>query len=244
MGEVLRADWFDLADDKRGAQWAWMHGEFLPALQSASGVAWVGHYEIIAHPDRPYIEGAPTRKETTDPSVNTGWQNVVLTAGLSTNTFLGPDNGVDALHTAHADALGAWLNHRCCTFIEEKVVNGPEERAVPYGMGPPPAMQIGSFNADTAEHNDLLARWYRAERFPRIAISRGIIRGRKMLSVTGWAQHGVLWEGTELAADDYSFEPRFVEADRDENWFGPHVLEYVIHAPGSPHAGRRVWPKD
>jgi len=130
-----------------------------------------------------------------------------------------------------------------CVFVKEKVVNGPEERVMPYGAGPPPGMQIGSFNTDTPEHNEMLARWYRAERFPRIAVSRGIIRGRKMLSIAGWAKHGVLWEGVELGPDDYSFESRFIEADRGEDWPGPHVLEYVTHAPGSPHAGRRVWPK-
>lgn len=243
MGEVLRADWFDLADAERDTHRAWLHARFLPTLQSAPGIAWVGHYDIIAHPDRPYIEGAPMKQETTDPDVATGWQNVVLTAGLSTNAFLGPGNAVDALHAAHAGELGAWRNHRSCVFIEEKVVNGPEERAVPYGMGPPPAMQIGSFNTIAKGDDEELARWYRAERFPRIAVSRGIIRGRKMLSVTGWAKHGVLWEGTELAAEDYSFEPRFVEADRNENWPGRHVLEYVSHAPGSPHAGRRLWPE-
>lgn len=243
MGEVIRADWFDLADEDRDAHWAWMHSEFLPALQSAPGVAWVGHYDIIAHPARPYIEGAPAKQETTDPSINTGWQNVVLTAGLTTNTFLGPNNGVGVLHTQHGDALSTRQNHRAAIFIEELVVNGPEERAMPYGMGPPPAMQIGSFNTDTPEDAENLARWYRAERFPRVSVSRGIIRGRKMLSVTGWAKHGVLWEGTELGPDDSSFEPRFIEADRNENWSGPHVLGYVTHSPGSPHAGRRVWPK-
>ena len=41
---------------------------------------------------------------------------------------------------------------------------------------------------------------------------------------------------------EYSFEHRFMEADRGENWHGRHVLEYVTHAPGSPHAGRLVWP--
>lgn len=243
MGEVLRADWFDLADEDRDKHWAWLHDEFLPALKTAQGVTWVGHYDIIPHPDRPYIEGAPTKKETDDPDVATGWQNVVLTAGLSTDTFLGPDNSVDALLGANETALGAWRNHRVCVFVEEKVVNGPEDRAMPYGAGPPPAMQIGSFNADSTAHNEMLARWYRAERFPRISVSRGIIRGRKMLSVIGWAKHGVLWEGVELGPDDYSFEPRFIEADRGEEWSGPHVLDYVTHAPGSPHAGRRVWPK-
>ncbi|MBO21891.1 MAG: hypothetical protein CMM26_05890 [Rhodospirillaceae bacterium] len=243
MNEVLRADWFDLADNKRDSHRVWLHSEFLPALMATQGVTWVGHYDIIPHPDRPYIEGAPTRRETSDPDVPTGWQNVVLTASLSTDVFLGPDNEVNALHSANAAGLGAWCNHRLCVFIEEKRVNGPEERAMPYGVGPPPAMQIGSFNANTTQHNEMLARWYRAERFPRIAVSRGIIRGRKMLSVIGWAKHGVLWEGVELGADDYSFETRFVEADRGEGWAGPHVLDYVTHAPGSPHAGRRAWPK-
>jgi len=243
MGEVLRADWFDLADGERDTHWAWLHGEFLPALKAAQGVAWVGHYDIIPHPDRPYIEGAPTKKETTESNVATGWQNVVLTAAHSTDAFLGPDNGVDALYAASAEGLGAWQNQRMCVFVKEKVVNGPEERVMPYGAGPPPAMQIGSFNTDTPEHNEMLARWYRAERFPRIAVSRGIIRGRKMLSIAGWAKHGVLWEGVELGPDDYPFESRFIEADRGEDWPGPHVLEYVTHAPGSPHAGRRVWPK-
>ncbi len=243
MGEVLRADWFDLSDDERDTHFEWLHGEFLPSLTATQGVAWVGHYDIVAHPDRPYIEGAPTKKETTDPDIATGWQNVVLTAGLSTDTFLGPDNGVDALYTANAAGLAAWRNHRACVSVEEKVVNGPEERVMPYGAGPPSAMQIGSFNADTTAHNEMLARWYRAERFPRIAVSQGIIRGRKLLSVTGWAKHGVLWEGVELGADDYSFESRFIDADRGEEWPGPHVLDYVTHAPGSPHAGRRVWPK-
>ncbi len=214
MSEVLRADWFDLSDDDREAHLTWLHGVFLPALQAASGISWVGHYEIIAHPDRPYIPGAPSRRETTDPSVPIGWQNVLLTAGTSTDAFLGPANGVDALHADNAAALGAWLNHRACVFIEEKVVNGPEDRVAPYGMGPPPAMQIGSFNALTPEDGEELARWYRSERFPRIAVSRSIIRGRKMLSATGWAKHGVLWEGTELGPDDYSFEPRFIEVDR------------------------------
>ena len=44
-----------------------MHDEFLPALQSTQGVAWVGHYDIVEHPDRPYIEGAPIKKETRHP---------------------------------------------------------------------------------------------------------------------------------------------------------------------------------
>lgn len=243
MGETIRADWFDIVDADRDAHITWLHGEFLPTLQSKPGVAWVGHFEIIKHPNRPYIEGGPEKQETSDPAVPTGWRNVVLTAGLSPNTFLGPGSADATLRETARDRLGAWGNHRWAVFIEELVVNGPEERAMPYGMGPPPAMQLGSYNTRAAADDEELALWYRAERFPRVSVSRGIIRGRKLVSVVGWAKHGVLWEGTELGPDDSSFEPRFIAADRNENWSGRHVLGYVVHAPGSPHAGRRLWPK-
>jgi len=205
-------------------------------------VAWVGHYDILEQPDRPYIEGAPVKVETDDPAVPPGRQNVILTAGISAETFFGKDNAVRALHQTHAPKLDERVNHRWAVFIEEQVVNSPEQRAAPYGMGPPPAMQIGNYNTVSPEDELELAQWYRAERFPRVSISRGIIRGRKLLSIAGWPKHGVLWEGTELAEDEYSFEQRFADADRDENWAGRHVLEYVVHAPHGPHAGRRVWP--
>ena len=243
MGEVLRAEWFDLADGARDDAWAWLHGEYLPAVQPAPGVAWVGHYEIVPHPDKPYIDGAPTKSETGDPNVPTGWQNVILTAAASPEVFFGRDNPIDALANTHADRLAVRDNYRAAVFIEEQVTNSPEQRISPYGMGPPPAMQLGNYNANTPDDEVELARWYRFERFPRVSVSRGMVRGRKLVSIAGWAKHGVLWEFTDLPEGEFTFEPRFVEADRGETWPGRHVLEYVTHAPGSPHTGRRVWPK-
>lgn len=242
MSEILRADWFDLADDTRADVWAWLHSEFLPALQNASGIAWVGHYDIVKQSDRPYIPGGPAKHETDDPAVPPGWQNVILTAATSPEVFFGPGNPVDALGETHADRLSACENYRTAVFIEEQWVNGPEQRALPYGMGPPPAMQIGNYNTHSFEDDFELARWYRAERFPRVSVTRGMIRGRKLLSIAGWPKHGVLWEFSELEEGETSFEHRFIEADREENWQGRHVLDYVIHAPNSPNVGRRVWP--
>lgn len=243
MGEVLMAEWFDIADDARAKVWSWLHDDYFPALQSAQGVGWVGHYEIVPHQDKPYIEGAPARKETSDPAVPPGWQNVVLTAALSPEVFFGPDSPVEELHQAYADKRGAFDNYRSAVFIEEQVINAGEQHTSPYGMGPPPAMQLGNYNCDAPEDEIELARWYRSERFPRVSVSRGMIRGRKLLSIAGWPKHGVLWEFTDLPEGEFTFEPRFVDADRNENWQGRHVLEYVTHAPKGPHAGRRVWPK-
>ena len=243
MSEVIKAEWFDISDENRADTWAWLHAEYFPALQAAAGVAWVGHYEIEKQQDKPYIEGAPAKQETTDPSVPTGWENVVLTAAVSSEVFFGTDNPVDAMEEAHADKRAAFENYRSAVFIEEQVINSPEQRTSPYGMGPPPAMQLGNYNANAPEDEIELAKWYRSERFARVSVSRGMIRGRKMLSMAGWPKHGVLWEFTDLPEGEFTFEPRFLEADRGEEWPGRHVLEYVTHAPNGPHCGRRVWPK-
>jgi hypothetical protein len=242
MSEVIKAEWFDLSENFRGDMWSWLHNDYFPALQSAPGVAWVGHYEIEKQQDKPYIKGAPPKKETNDPSVPTGWENVVLIAGGSPEVFFGINNPVDALSEAYADKLSARENFRDAVFIEEQVINSPEQRTSPYGMGPPPAMQLGNYNADKPEDEVELAKWYRSERFARVSVSRGMIRGRKMLSIAGWPKHGVLWEFTDLPQGEFTFEPRFVEADRGEEWSGRHVLEYVTHAPNGPHCGRRIWP--
>ena len=243
MTEVLKAEWFDLNDDNQKDVWQWMHESYLPALQSAQGVSWVGHYDIVELPDRPYIDGAPGKKVTQDPTVPTGWQNVILTAAASPEVFFGPGNPVDALAEAQAGKRAAFKNYRSAVFIEEQVVNAPEQRTCPYGMGPPPAMQLGNYNADTPDDEIELAQWYRAERFSRVSVTPGMIRGRKMLSIAGWPKHGVLWEFADMPEGDFSFEHRFVDADRNENWTGRHVLEYVTHSYGGPHAGRRIWPK-
>ena len=54
-------------------------------------------------------------------------------------------------------------------------------------------------------------------------MTKGMIRGRKLLSISGWPKHGVLWEVTDLPPGDFNVEARFLEADRDDEWNG-HVL--------------------
>ena len=242
MSEVLKAEWFDLDEDSQSDVLQWLHKTYLPAVQASSGVGWVGHYAIVKSPSKGYIDGAPEKTETTDPTLATGWQNVVLTAGLSAEVFFGQDNALDALAQTYSAQLSDLKNFRSAVFLEEQVVNSPEQRAAPYGMGPPPAMQLGHYNTNTPEDDLELARWYRSERFSRVSVTPGMIRGRKLLSIAGWAKHGVLWEFTDLPDGDYSFEHRFVAADRGDSWTGRHVLEYVTHGYGSPNAGRLIWP--
>ena len=243
MSEVLRAEWFDISPENKDKLWQWLHEFFLEYLQTQSGISWVAHYEIVPHPTTPYIKGAPLKKETKDTNIPSGWENLILTSASSASVFFGPQNELKNIEKKNEVNLSMRDNYRSAVFIEEEIINGPEQNKNPLGMGGPPAMQFGSYNVDANNDDIELAKWYRGERFPRLSVARGMIRGRKLLSITGWAKHGVFWEFAEMEENEYSFEHRFIKADRGENWNGRHVLEYVTHAPGSPHAGKRVWPK-
>ncbi len=243
MSEILRAEWFDIRRENKDKLWKWLHETFLKNLQSQSGINWVAHYEIVPHPPTPYIKGAPLKKETKDTNIPSGRENLILTSASSASVFFGPRNELNDVEKKNEVNLSLRDNYRSAVFIEEDVLNGPEQDKKPLGMGGPPAMQFGSYNVVSSDDNIELARWYRGERFPRLAITRGMIRGRKLLSITGWAKHGVFWEFADMEENEYSFEHRFIDADRGEEWNGRHVLEYVTHSPGSPHAGKRVWPK-
>ena len=243
MSEIFRVEWFDIRNENRNRLYKWLHEFFLKYLQSQSGINWVAHYEIVPHPQTPYIKNAPPKKEIKHKNIPPGRENLIITSANSAYVFFGPQNELNNIEKKYESNLSMRDNYRSAVFIEEESINGPEQNKKPLGLGGPPAMQFGSYNVDTINDDVELANWYRGERFPRLAVTRGMIRGRKLLSITGWAKHGVFWEFAEMEENEYSFEHRFIEADRGEDWNGRHVLEYVTHSPGSPHAGKRVWPK-
>jgi hypothetical protein len=84
--------------------------------------------------------------------------------------------------------------------------------------------------------------WYRQMKLPQVTRARGCIGARKLISIVGWAKHGILYEFMEMEAHEENFEQRFRDAGLSERWTGRHVLQMVIHAPNGPHAGRRIWP--
>ena len=97
---------------------------------------------------------------------------------------------------------------------------------------------MGSFVTVLPEDDFELGAWYRQSRLPAVTNTPGCIGARKLVSVAGWANHSILYEFTSFG----SFEARPGTDDKPNEWAGRHVLSYVIHAPGSPSVGKRIWP--
>ena len=245
MAQALRAEWYNIDPADRPAFLGWLHGDYLPLLSEIAGVAWAGHYEIAEKapaPASPSKSGAPSRQETSDPSVPRGSQFVLLTAVTNLDVLLLPSSDLGCAESDAAARLAIRKSWRDAVFVEEQCIEGPSNAAFPITAAPP-AMQLGNFIVRSPAEERELARYYRLHRFPQIAATAGCIRGRKLLSVAGWPKHGIFYEFTSMNESDELFETRFNNAISGKVWTGPHVLSYVVHAPNAPHAGRRIWPK-
>ena len=69
----------------------------------------------------------------------------------------------------------------------------------------------------------------------------GSINTRKLVSVAGWAKHAVMYEFISLDARQEHFQNHESLA-MDETVWTNKIINYTIHAPGSPSVGRRIWP--
>jgi len=250
MNEGLMATWYDLPDGGRDAYLDWLHTAYLPEVGMRPGYLWAAHYEITgggAHMKK--IAGQLARA---DGDVATGSQYVMLIGAASPHVFFSPSifplaNPLAAKHGEAADTtiremFSKRIGARTNVFAEEARVNGPEIGAAAPGTTPGPAIQMGSFRAKSLEDELDLGAWYAQYRLPAMARMPGSIRSRKLVSVTGWAKHAVLYEFTSLEARRENFEDTHERlALEDEEWTN-RVITYTQHAPGSPSVGRRIWP--
>ena len=239
MDTAIKAEWYDLADADREEFLAWLHGDYLPALQAEPGHIWVGHYDRAPQTGADRRAGQPPRVETDDPDVPRGSQYLMVIAAASPDVFFDP-------HRSTAPEASAWLakrkEHRFAVFVEETRVSGPDWYRHLPGTGAPPAIQFGNYQTRNQADDMDLSMWYRQLKLPQVTRARGCIGARKLVSIVGWAKHGILYEFMDMEPGEENFEQRFRDVGLSENWPGRHVLEFVVHAPNGPHAGRRLWP--
>ena len=247
MDRSVRAVWYDLPDDisdsDREAYLRWLHDEHLPKVQAIPGIAWAAHYEIKGGGS--HMNEISERLQRAGEDVPTGSQFVVMTGAASPYVYFNPHfEEVEPTLTDDAPAMLALRqNARPCVFIEEARCNGPEyDQKVDCGT-PGPAIQMGSFRTEAVEDENDLAAWYAQYRFPAMTRMPGSIMTRKMVSVTGWAKHSVMYEFTSLEARKKGFEETHEALALDENVWTNKIITYTVHSPGSPSVAQRIWPE-
>ena len=246
MDRGIWATWYDLEKDggSESEFLDWMHGEYLPAIRTRPGIAWVAHYrgEGAEGANMQTMRGHLGRCD--DPAVGTGSQYLMLVGAPEPAIFSAPN--IVAEEVAETGRIRAMLdrrlNLRTNIFSEFARVDGPEIGTRPAGTTPGPAIQMGSFRIHSIEDEFDLCAWYAQHRLPAIARLKGSIAARTMLSAAGWAKFSVLYEFTSLKERLENFENKHEALGLSEKEWTHRVHHYTRHVPGSPTVGERIWP--
>ena len=229
MDRGIRAVWYDLPEQARNEYISWLHEVHIPRVLSRPGHLWAAHVENVPRQSR--------LAHTDDPSVPTGNQFLLMFGAADPHVLLDPSPAELRARAATEtlEMIGRRVSPRVCTFVEVSRVDGPAVKSRAPGITPGPVIQFGTFNINALENEDELSTWYSRSRLPLMAPMTGSVGARKVVSISGWAKHGILYEFTTMAERDQYF------VDTDQEW-SQKVVANLIHAPGSPSLGTRIWP--
>lgn len=242
MDRALWITWYDLPDEGREAYLSWLHETYIPGILERPGVLWAAHYATVKKGTMRTMRREDTLKNTGDTAVPRGEQYILLIGGADAHAFADPSPS--ALHAELPEAgrkmLALRREERFNIMVEAARVEGPEAKHYRDGMALAPCIQIGTYNTDYRNEEDMLA-WYAQWRMAAMTRLTGCIRTRRLASVVGWAKHSVLYEFVSLEARNQYFF-RHEDGRPDMIAWGDRIVSKLTHAPGSANLACRIWP--
>jgi len=244
MDQGIKAIWYDLPAKEADEYLHWLNQVYLPAIVQLPGRLWAAHFKVTGGGARLYGDAADRFARADGAEVGGGKDYLLLIGAGSPHAFFKPVRAEIEIEedTRTRKMKSLWIGARPCVFAEEARVNGPEyDQKVPSGT-PGPAIQMGSFRTKSVADEFDLASWYAQYRLPAMARMPGCIATRKLLSVAGWAKHSVMYEFTSLEARQEHFH-HHESLGLDKAVWTNKIINYTIHAPGSPSIAKRIWPE-
>jgi hypothetical protein len=235
MDRGVWATWYDLEAAGKHEYLDWLHGEYLPSMLRRPGYLWGAHVENVTAPEREE-RSARRLTRTTDPSVPDGFQYLLIFGALSPHVFAdsSPREVLAELDDAARSLLGRRRGERSSIFVEADRVEGPDAGTRRPGITPGPVIQFGSFNSNTPDNETEISTWYARSRLPLVQPLAGTVGARKLVGVSGWARHAILYEFSSLEAAEKNLV--------DPSDWTRRVVDNLVHAPHSPSLGVRIWP--
>lgn len=244
MDRSLWITWYDLPAGNREAHLKWAHGTYIPKMLKRPGFLWAAHYQSEAGVRQAGVPaGAHGRlRHTDDPAVPTGNAYILVFGAADAQAFSNPLPS--AMHEKLGDKDRRMLEMRVGSrehiLTEESRADGPEARTRKAGKELAPCIQLGTFRSGSADDDEILA-WYTQWRLPSMRRLKGCVGIRKMVSVTGWAKHSVLYEFVSVEARNKHF-PDHEKANPEKEAWTDRLVRKLLHAPGSPNVAHRIWP--
>lgn len=243
MDRALWISWYDLPDSGRDAYLKWAHESYIPQMIKRPGILWGAHFKSEASVP---MSGVPSGghgrlRHTDDPAVPRGNAYILIFGGETAHAFAQPTPRKmnAALPAQDQKMLALRAGERVNVFTDENGIGGPEAGKRDRKAGLSPCIQLGSFDAGTADEDELLD-WYANWRLPSMNKLPGCVGIRKLVSVSGWAKHGVLYEFVSLAERNKHF-PEHEKANPEKDAWTDRLVRKLLHAPGSPNVAQRIF---
>jgi hypothetical protein len=209
----------------------------MPKLVQRPGFLWAAHFKCEVPVGPP---GGGRLRHTDDAKIPAGNAYIMLFGAETAHAFAHPTPRKLHLELSKDDQkmLALRQGERVNIFTEEDREDGLDAKKREKNAALSPCIQLGSFGSGSADDDDVLA-WYAQLRLPSMNKLPGCVAIRKMVSVSGWAKHGVLYEFVSLA------ERNKHVPDHDKNnpeWaaWTDRLVRQLLHAPGSPNVAQRI----
>lgn len=238
----IQATWYDLPEGGEAEYLSWLHEEYIPESLRRPGFLWAAHYRLekgaspsAAHRVKAFID---------EPGLGRGGEFILVFGARSAHDFLdpAPEELLKSCDARAREMLARRAGERTAYFTEVGRVDGPEVAKRGPGLTPAPNIQFGAYRAKDPAYDLDFALWYLHDRLEALKTMKGCVGARKLLSLGGWARHGILYEFDSLEGHEHFF--RSLEANAmDERTEIGKVVRAVEHGPGSPSKARRIWPE-
>ncbi|HKA42842.1 MAG TPA: hypothetical protein VKF40_12705 [Burkholderiales bacterium] len=205
------------------------------------GFLWAAHYAADERPVRSSKKEGVARRYPPPGTVPGGHRYILLMGGKDGQAFADPtprrlnENLPDEDRRMLSLRAGETSN----VMIEHARVLGPDAASRAPGAPPSPCIQLGSYVYD-GDEEDLFA-WYAQWRLPSMTQIPGCVAVRKLVSIAGWAKHGILHEFTSAAARNEHFVDHERKRHPEKVEWSDRITGQVIHQPGSPNVAQRIW---
>ena len=242
MKGAIWISWYDLAQAGRDAYCSWLHESYIPQLLKRPGFRWAAHYAAVPKGSARTIRRNDLEEFNADPGVPKGCGYLLLIGGDHANVFGNPVPS--ALHAGLPEAekkmLAMRSGERVNVMAEVARVESRDTKLQKSAVPLAPCIQLGNFNYPWQQEEELLA-WFTQWRMPAIVTQPGCVRVRKLVSVAGWAKHGVIYEWESVEARNRGYLTHEDGNPAMKAW-SDKVVGRTVHAPGSATLATRLWP--
>jgi len=233
--------WYNLDDNNREEYLNWLHNAYIPKRLETKQVLWAAHYASLPNVKHPGEEGRLSHIKEAIPS---GDRYILIFGATDAEVFANPapQEFHDSLSSLDLKMLKFRIGERSNIMTEEARADGPDSHKKRSDLALSRCIQLGNFNAGSYKDEDELAAWYAQWRIPSMKKLPGCVRVRKLVSVSGWSKHAILYEWTSVEMRNKIFVDHEKTNPKMEKWTDK-VVRKLVHAPGSPNLAERIWPK-